>query len=150
MTNHDDPENLFDGLLSRSTGPVNWRTLPATDAAEHWASLREWVDWFRHEFAYDHRVVPPCWYRHPALTSTLSALRDHWITAYDPMNSPTGASEWHRVLMQLETRLRDLATRTGCTTSDHRADLVADYPDDHDTWQRHLRQDIAAREEHHA
>jgi hypothetical protein len=135
-------------LLAAATGPVNWRTLAPDDAAAAWVALRDWVDWFRIEYGYDHRIVPPCWYRHPAMVSLLSALRDHWTCAYDPLNTPTGASEWHRVLQQLEPRLREWAARTGCSTGSHRPDLHPDYPDDADDWQQHVAADIAARTAH--
>jgi hypothetical protein len=72
-------------LLSAASGPVNWGTLRAYDAARQWWDLRAWVDWFRREFAFDHRIVPPCWYRHLALVQVLSALRDHWVCAYDEL-----------------------------------------------------------------
>lgn len=79
-------------------------------AAEQWRTLRAWVSWLRTRFAFDHRVIPPCWYRHDALVELLSALHDHWWPAYEPLNSPTAASKWHRVLAQLEPRLREFDT----------------------------------------
>ncbi len=117
----------------------------SSDARQRWHELREWVDWFRAEFAFDHRVVPPCWYRHRALVSVLSALRDHWLAAYDPLNTPIGASDWHRALWQMEQRLREWASRTGCTTGEHRRDVLAEYPDDAEIWEAHVASDIAAR-----
>lgn len=131
--------------LDQAAGPVNWRTVSSADAQAQWSALRDWVDWFRAEFGYDHRVVPPCWYRHRALVHLLAALRDHWRVAYDPLNTAAGAAEWHRSLMQLETRLRDWAARTGCTSAAHRPDVVATYPDDSATWQQHLHDDITTR-----
>lgn len=131
-------------MLAAATGPVDWSTAASGDAELLWEQLRKWVEWFRREFAYDHRVVPPCWYLHPALVSVLSALRDHWACAYDPVNTPVGASEWHRVLIQLEPRLRDWASRTGCTAGAHRPDVLATYPDDTATWKAHVSSDIAA------
>ncbi|MGH3495678.1 MAG: hypothetical protein ACRDQ1_20950, partial [Sciscionella sp.] len=123
-TGFSDPADLVDArldeLLAAATGPLNWRTLQADDARAQWVQLREWVDWFRVEFGFDHRVVPPCWYRHRALVSVLSALRDHWVCAYDPLNTPDGASDWLRALMSLETLQREWAARTGCTVTVHR------------------------------
>lgn len=132
-------------ILGATSGPLNWRDLPATDAAAAWAQLRAWVDWFRFEFGYDHRVVPPCWYRHPALVNLLAALRDHWTHAYDRLASAAAASEWHRALLVLEPRLRDWASRSGCTIGAHRPDVIADYPDDTAEWTQHVRADVAAR-----
>ena len=132
-------------MLSSSSGPVDWRSISPQEAGGAWAALRGWVEWFRREFVLDHRVVPPCWYLHSAMVSLLSALRDHWVCAYDSNNSPAGASEWHRALMQLEPRLREWASRTGCTVGAHRPDVVAEYPDDQVTWAEHIAGDVAAR-----
>ena len=138
-------DERLEALLAAATGPVNWREVGSDEARERWVALRGWVEWFRLEFGFDHRVVPPCWYRHPALVSVLSALRDHWVCAYDPLNTPIGAADWHRSLMQLEVRLRDWASRTGCTVSEHRPDVAAVYPDDTQAWEAHVDEDVAAR-----
>jgi hypothetical protein len=140
-------EDRLDVLFGRAGGPVNWRGLPANRAGEQWRLLRAWVTWFCTTFGYDHRVVPPCWYRHSALVELLSALRDHWLSAYDPLNSPTAASEWHRVLAQLEPRLREWAARTGCTNREHRPDLPQHIPEERWEWTRHVRDDTARRAE---
>jgi hypothetical protein len=138
-------EDRLEALLGRASGPVNWQATSPARAAEVWQALRVWVVWFRITFGLDHRVVPPCWYRHPALVEVLSALRDHWLSAYDPLNSPTAASEWHRVFAQLEPRLREWAARTGCTAGEHRPDVPPIVPDDRDRWDRHVRDDAARR-----
>lgn len=132
-------------LLATAGGPVNWRGMSSADAKAAWAQLCDWVEWFRREFIFDHRVVPPCWYRHSALVSVLSALHDHWRSAYDPLNTPAASSDWHRSLVQLEQRLRDWASRTGCTVGAHRPDVVAGYPDDSAEWAAHVAGDVAAR-----
>lgn len=134
-------------LFAAESGPVNWRETSSTDAKAAWACIRDWVEWFRREFVFDHRVVPPCWYRHAALVSVLSALHDHWRAAYEPLNTPAASSEWHRSLVQLEQRLRDWASRTGCTVGAHRRDVVALYPDDSAEWAAHVAADVGARAE---
>ena len=103
-------EDRLDALLGRAAGPVMWDVLSPEPAAEQWRTLRAWVSWLRTRFAFDHRVIPPCWYRHDALVELLSALHDHWWPAYESLNSPTAASKWHRVLAQLEPRLREFDT----------------------------------------
>jgi hypothetical protein len=135
----------LDAIFAPASGPLSWNSVKSNEARPHWSALREWVEWFRYTFALDHRVVPPCWYRHPALVEVLSALRDHRVCAYGPTNPALGASDWHRALMQLEPRLRDWAARTGCTTSVHRPDVLAEYPDDADAWEQHITTDVAAR-----
>jgi hypothetical protein len=141
----DRVEDRPAALLGRPSGAVNWQATSPARAADQWQSLRVWVVWFRTTFGLDHRVVPPCWYRHSALVEVLSALRDHWLSAYDPLNSPTAASEWHRVFAQLEPRLREWAARTGCTAGEHRPDVTPTVPDDRDRWERHVRDDAAGR-----
>lgn len=136
----------LEAMLGATSGPLDWRSVRAEDAPQQWIALRGWVDWFRDEFGFDHRVVPPCWYRHPALVNLFSALRDHWRYAYDPMNTSEAASDWHRALMMLEQRLRDWAARTGCNVTVHRADVVAEYPDDEAEWQQHMARDVSARQ----
>ena len=134
----------LDDLLSVSS-PVNWRLVSSAAAVQRWTALRDWVGWFRGEFGFDHRVVPPCWHEHPALVNVLTALRDHWLAAYDPFGALVGPSDWHRALMQLEVRLRDWASRTGCTATVHRADTMVADVDDLRAWQEHIAADVAAR-----
>lgn len=136
----------LEAMLRATSGALNWHAVRSVDAGKQWQALRDWVMWFRLEFGFDHRVVPPCWYRHAALVSVLSALRDHWLYAYDPMNTAVAACDWHRALIVVEQRLRDWAARTGCTTSMHRADTVAAYPDDAIDWAAHVQADVEARE----
>jgi hypothetical protein len=135
----------LEAMLTAASGPLCWNSVKSADARQQWLALREWVEWFRLTFVFDHRVVPPCWYRHSALVEVLSALRDHWVCAYGPLNPALGASDWHRALIQFEPRLRDWAARTGCTAGVHRMDVVAEYPDDADAWERHITADVAAR-----
>lgn len=140
-----DADAALTDLLRRARGPLEWRALSSHEAATAWGELREWVGWLRTEFGFDHRVVPPCWYRHRALVSVLSALHDHWLAGYDPMGSLLGPGEWHRGLIQLEMRLREWASRTGCSVGEHRADVAIAYPPDDDAWQANVADDVAAR-----
>jgi hypothetical protein len=135
----------LEAFLGAASGPLNWREVRSGDARGRWSELRAWVEWFRGEFAFDHRVVPPCWYRHPALVNLLSALRDRWLCSYDPLNTPVGSSDWHLSLLQLEPRLREWASRTGCTVAAHREDAVAEYPADTDEWETHVATDVDTR-----
>jgi hypothetical protein len=133
------------GVVRAVDSPTNWALVRADDAETKWRNLRVWVEWFRREFGFDHRVVPSCWYLHPALVSVLSALRDQWCLAYDPLNMLTAPSAWHVTLLQLEPRLREFCSRTGCTTAEHRADARAEYPDDTQQWTAHVTADVAVR-----
>jgi hypothetical protein len=137
-------------LLVAAAAPTDWRSLSSGERGECWRELREWVAWLRRELVLDHRVVPPCWYRHTALVSVLSALHDRWRHAYDALNPLPGPSDWHHTFQQLEPRLREWSSRTGCTVAVHRPDVVLDYPDDKAEWNSHVESDIAARAEHEA
>ncbi len=132
-------------VLGAPASPVDWCRVGSGVAGQRWSELREWVVWFRREFGFDHRVVPPCWYRHLALVSVLSAVRDAWLGAYDPLNSPAGPADWHQRLLVLEPRLREWASRTGCTLGAHRPDVVTAYPDGEQAWKTHVATDVAAR-----
>jgi hypothetical protein len=107
--------------------------------------LREWVEWFKDLYALDHRVVPPCWYLHGALADLLTALRDHHEYAFGELQPANAATEWHRVFRDLEPRLRDWASRTGCTRDQHRPDVSGDWPDDAAAWKRHVDADKERR-----
>ena len=135
----------LEAMLSATSGPLDWRAVSASDAPKRWAELREWVDWFREEFGYDHRVVPPCWYRHRALANLLTAIRDHWSAAYDTRGAKAAAAEWHRSLIPLEQRLREWASRTGCDARTHRADVESLHCDDTAAWKQHVASDAAQR-----
>ena len=125
--------------------PVNWFEPDPASAAQAWADLGIWVDLFRAELGFDQRVVPPCWYRHTAIVNLLSALRDHWVGAYQGGNL-SGPAEWHRSLIPLERRLRDWAARTGCTGEEHRPDPVFDTPAVSADWQQFVSADVARRQ----
>jgi hypothetical protein len=139
------PADRLAGLLGRPTGPVNWLELSADRAAQQWAQLRAWVCWLRTTFAYDHRVVPPCWYLHGAFVDLLTALRDHHEYAFSELQPGTAASEWHRAFRELEPRLRDWASRTGCTRDQHRPDVTVEWPDDTARWKAHVVYDEQQR-----
>jgi hypothetical protein len=41
----------LEALLGAASGPVNWRSVASSAARQRWLELRDWVDWFRLEFA---------------------------------------------------------------------------------------------------
>jgi hypothetical protein len=142
----DDPAtDSLDALLKSLRGPLDWRAVTAADSDDAWTELRDWVSWLTDRYVLDHRVIPPCWYRHGAVVDVLTALRDHHRCAFDDLQPPTAAGEWHRVFRDLEPRLRDWAARTGCTTTMHRPDVAVTWPDDRDDWAQHLHTERAAR-----
>lgn len=134
-----------DELLGTAGSPTDWRHLPPSEAEDEWAELQAWVKWLKDRYALDHRVVPPCWYLHDALVDLLAALRDHHEYSFGQLQPATAAAEWHRVFRDLEPRLRDWASRTGCTRDQHRPDLTVDWPDDAARWKAHVAHDKQQR-----
>src|SRR3954470_18511762 len=134
-----------DDLLGTAGSPTNWRHMRSSEAANEWAELRIWVEWFKDRYALNHRVVPPCWYLHGALVDLLTALRDHHEYAFGELQPAIAASEWHRAFRELEPRLRDWASRTGCTRDQHRPDVTVEWPDDSALWKAHVADDEQQR-----
>src|SRR3954468_14353609 len=124
---------------------MDWRHVPSPEAVEAWAELRKWVEWLKDRYVLEHRVVPPCWYLHGALVDLLTALRDHHEYAFGELQPATAAAEWHRVFRDLEPRLRDWASRTGCTRDQHRPDVTVGWPDDAARWKTHVVEDERRR-----
>ena len=134
-----------DELIGALRAPTDWRTVPASIGAEEWADLREWVEWFRDRYRLDYRVVPPCWYLHGALVDLLTALRDHHEYAFSGLQAGPAATEWHRMLLDLEPRLRDWVSRNGCTRDEHREDVTVVWPDDVARWTVYVSEDAQRR-----
>jgi hypothetical protein len=134
-----------DELLGTARAPFDWRMVAASAGADEWARLREWVEWFKDRYTLDHRVVPPCWYLHGALVDLLTALRDHHEYTFGELQPATSATDWHRVFCDLEPRLRDWVSRTGCTRGQHRPDVTVDWLDDAGRWKAHVVEDEQRR-----
>jgi hypothetical protein len=124
---------------------LDWRKVPAEDAPQRWAELREWVQWLKDRYSLDHRVVPPCWYLHDGSVDLLTALRDRHRADHDTYAAAAGPADWQLAFRMLEQRLRDWASRTGCTRDEHRPDVGIDWPEDDERWTQHIAADIQAR-----
>jgi hypothetical protein len=77
------------GTASEDPFVVCWRDLDDITATEELDRLTEWVGWFTSRYRLDHKLVPPCWHHHGALTEELSALRSSgrpatWTTPLRP------------------------------------------------------------------
>lgn len=119
-----DPGQV-DALVEQMLGsaiprPIVWAKLSAADAEKAWASLSAWVRQLAARYDLDGRELPPCWWRHGALVEELTALHGAWLVAYDDSQSAAAMSDWHRVFYETRHRLREWASRTGCSTHDHR------------------------------
>jgi hypothetical protein len=112
--------------LTAGTDPyvVSWRDLDATSTREELERLTEWVDWAIHRYRLDHKVIPPCWPEHGALTEELSALRTFWEACYQEDAAPTDPLAFHRDLTLALRRLRDWSSLLGCTRTNHRPERI--------------------------
>lgn len=99
--------------------------------------LRSWVEWFAATYVLDPRAVPACWFLHESIAELLDALRAYHGYCHDRLASPTGPVDWHRVFRDLEPRLREWVSRTGCTPGAHRPDPVRHVDVDELAWERH-------------
>lgn len=112
----------IDGLDAR---PVNWTELDADGAAEKWAALTGWVDWFIDRYQLT-ETLPSCWYAHPPILEELSALHVAWRGAYcDPTAHANDGVAFHDMAERVLDRIRQ-ADRPGCASAGaHRKDIAA-------------------------
>jgi hypothetical protein len=108
--------------------PVNWNILTAAEAQVEWLELNAWVNWLRHEFGLSVNVVPPFWHRHPELVWPLSALRQHWLSAYDVKQHGSAPFGWWRDFWDFQQRLRDAVTACGTKLNTDRPTRQAVWP----------------------
>ena len=122
LDEEDQGAAVADRVLSHAQRPIDWRRVSCDEAPLLWAALDTWVRWLVARYSLEHRDVPPCWFRHPALVEELSALRTAHVDAFHPAHPPGGPADWHTTLSNTRVRLRDWAARTGCKPGAHRED----------------------------
>jgi hypothetical protein len=71
---------------------------------------------------------------HGVLVDLLIALRDHYEYAFSGLQPGSAATEWQRVFVDPQPRLRDLVSRNGCTRDEHREDVTVVWPGDAARW----------------
>ncbi|NKX94264.1 hypothetical protein HF995_13460 [Sanguibacter hominis ATCC BAA-789] len=98
---------------------INWRTAEQHETAAQMEPLREFVDWLIATYNVQPSVIPPCWWKHPALIQELYALRVFHAMAFhveDPGQGPIGFQErW----FMARSRLNEYTNDTGCSGSVH-------------------------------
>lgn len=99
---------------------TNWRTADVDDIAGLWGPLREWVEWAIGVYDLTTSQVPPCWWRHPAITQELYALQVLHEISYAPTDQGSGPYFFHEKLALSLGRIKSMVQGTGCT-SEHRA-----------------------------
>jgi hypothetical protein len=124
MDTNDDLARALGFTASTDPYVVCWRDLDNTGIDEELERLTEWVNWAIHRYGLDHKVIPPCWPEHGALTEELSALRTFWEACYQEDAAPADPLAFHRDLTLAFRRLRDWSSLLGCTRTNHRPERL--------------------------
>jgi len=128
----DGPSDLDDELFA---GPLYWPGLPATDIAEAFTELRDWVQALLARYEHlDHRAIPPCWFRHPGHVEALQALRDHERGTFAESSPAQAAASWQREFQFIEMRLREWTGYYGCDQTNHKTPARRPQPENEDEW----------------
>jgi hypothetical protein len=114
----DEPEpgaapGIDDAQSAELARPINWNLLSAEEAQVEWLELNAWVNWLRHTYGLGVSVIPPLWHRHPELVWELSALHQHWLSAYDTKQHGSAPIGWHRDFVDARQRLHDWVAACG-------------------------------------
>lgn len=114
----DEPEPMptpgeDDAHTPEPARPINWNLLTAEEAQVEWLELNAWINWLRHTYGLSVGVIPPLWHRHSELIWELSALRQHWLSAYDPKQHGSAPIGWHRDFADAKQRLHDWVSACG-------------------------------------
>ena len=100
-------------------GPVFWPSIPASEIADEWHSLRIWVERYVKRFRVPERHIPFCWYRHNELVEALAALRDYERASYSSTAPATAAVDFHRAARDIEARIVTWSSNIGCVGGAH-------------------------------
>ena len=85
---------------------IRWRDIDATDRAEAWTVLRQWVDWFIREYQINARTIPACWFEHSDLLAELYAGMCAEYKIWEEGSPGLGAmTTWHPHVQALKGRL---------------------------------------------
>ena len=96
----------------------SWPALDAAAAGEAWAALRTWLaDLLLERYPEVRRTLLPCWYRHPDVLDSLTALYAVWRAAYEDPKAPAdAAATW--LDRWLPAAVRQLRTGLGSCSRD--------------------------------
>ncbi|MDR1513263.1 MAG: hypothetical protein LBS56_07260 [Propionibacteriaceae bacterium] len=119
-----DNASFADGLPR----PIVWAALDSQEAEYEWLVLNEWVEDLRGTFALPAMIVPPFWHRHQLLVEHLSALRTHWLAAYDPAQHGSAPFGWMRDLDEWKNRMREAVASLGTRIDADRPRNLARWP----------------------
>ena len=124
----DDLPLMLSRMPEAAPTPVVWAGLDPDQAEQEWLALNEWVEELRQIYCIPATVVPPFWHRHRLLVEHLSALRTHWLAAYDPAQHGSAPFGWVRDLDEWKTRMREAVSQLGCRIDACRPDPVSHWP----------------------
>jgi hypothetical protein len=119
--------------LDTAPRPVVWPVLDPDQLEAAWLDLNEWVEDIRQVFAIPAAVIPPFWHRHQLLVEHLSALRTHWLAAYDPAQHGSAPFGWLRDLDEWKNRMREAVSQLGCRIDTCRPETAASWPGEPET-----------------
>lgn len=114
--------------LGKVARPINWRALTPADLETELVELNTWVDWLRHTYGLPAQIVPPMWHRHPELLWELSALKQDWLSSFDPQAKGNQALAWHQGFAASRDRLRDWVTLSGTRLDRDRPTRITPWP----------------------
>lgn len=99
--------------------PYDLSVLEDEARLERMAVLVDWVGWMVEHYGLE-RLVPPCWWRHPAMVEELNALELAWSAAYGADEPDKEAPlRWHEDFQKTRDRIAEW-DRQGCAASGHR------------------------------
>lgn len=98
---------------------INWRVADQRQAAAQMEPLREFVDWLIATYNVQPSVIPPCWWKHPALIQELYALHAFHAMAFDSQDPGQGPIGFQERWFMARSRLSEYTNDTGCTGSAH-------------------------------
>jgi hypothetical protein len=126
----DQPIGLDDDNYSIDDPPRPsvWADLTSDEAEYEWLVLNQWVEDYRRWFSVPATIIPPYWHRHRLLVEHLSALRTHWLAAYDPAQHGSAPFGWLRDLDEWKNRMREAVATLGCRIDTCRPEKPARWP----------------------
>ncbi|MFF0818379.1 hypothetical protein ACFYVR_25015 [Rhodococcus sp. NPDC003318] len=127
-------------------GRFTWRELDQDQAAQLWAELADWVEWFRDRYELA-ALILPCWFRHGPIVEELTAAMAAHRVAYEhtKVSYSFSPATWHyQVYAPLLGRLKSYKD-SSCTNTEcgHRPLPITTAPD----LAEFIAEDVAGRPE---
>lgn len=95
-------------LSGQAPSPWNLKDGTGEQQRKILRQLQDWIDWYNQTYpGVEEHLIPPCWFRHPAVVQELLAVFVAWQAAYCGLVDPDDApAYWHeRILHPTIARL---------------------------------------------